>query len=683
MYNFIDVTEVSEGALPSEALNINGEYIENQIKGYRTLNVTGREALSPDVESFETGHMDGTRLKRKRYPERIITVRYQLVAGSNEEFRDAYNKLGQILDVENARLIFDDEPDKFFIGTPCVIDSVDAGTNAVTGNFEILCTDPFKYSVVEYEAIPALDESSVLIDYHGTYKAFPVLEADFYEEDDGTGTALTGNGDCGYVAFFTEDEKIVQLGNPDEVDGSEAYEKSQTLVNQTFLSDTAWGTTAKALWTVNAGDVLPADVVQTGDVAMAISEYEETVNSDAATSGTLFQGRSTASTPYFDYAVTARATERTANTVNLYVAVTASLANAGSYFGRGYGLTVSVYAGGAWHDATLKTTSEYWKGQTGHTVNLAFTVSGLSETDTALTGIRFKATRTDGIGQAGTVSDTACNSMPITAYSARTASGYYLTASDYGSGTGYHGASICRNIGADAAGETGAANFIFTYKQKMCIGKNTNDTAQLGGFHSHLSTDDGTVVAGVRIVKNTAGKNASLMLFVNGAKVHQVGIDMSHYNKWFGASDSAPQTSTIRKEGARVTFNIAGYVQSFVDDAIESLKVTKVTFMFEKYASNTPLSFNGLFYAKFTKNNCTTFRNVPNKFSANDVVEADCKNGEILLNGIPTPDLGALGNDWEGFVLTPGLNQIGIAYSNWVQDDYKPTFKVRYREVFL
>ena len=39
MYNFIDVTEASEGyVLPSEALKINGEYIEDLISGYRTLN---------------------------------------------------------------------------------------------------------------------------------------------------------------------------------------------------------------------------------------------------------------------------------------------------------------------------------------------------------------------------------------------------------------------------------------------------------------------------------------------------------------------------------------------------------------------------------------------------------------------------------------------------------------------
>ncbi|MBQ8528994.1 MAG: phage tail family protein, partial [Clostridia bacterium] len=61
----------------------------------------------------------------------------------------------------------------------------------------------------------------------------------------------------------------------------------------------------------------------------------------------------------------------------------------------------------------------------------------------------------------------------------------------------------------------------------------------------------------------------------------------------------------------------------------------------------------------------------------------DCKTGQIFLNGIATPALGALGNDWEDFTLTPGINQIGFSYSEWVEADYAPTFKVKYREVFL
>lgn len=681
MYTFIDTTEVSEGVtLPSEALQINGEYIENLIDGYRTLNVQGRESLSPEVSIYETGIRDGAQLQNRRFPARTIVVTYQLACASNEAFREAFNALGGILNVEDARLIFNDEQDKFFIGTPAGLDEVEPGRNYIVSSFEILCTDPFKYSVVEYEAEPWADDGTLLIDYGGTYKAYPTLEADFYSEEDTAG--LTGNGDCGFVAFFNEDEKIIQLGDPEEVDSETAYEKSQTLTNQTFLSDTAWGTTAQSLWTVNDG-IVPADVTQVGDVAMQVASYA-TPSSPAATSGTLLsKKKSDVGSPYIYYTVTAKASKRTANSVYVTATITSALWTSQSWFGNGYGLKGSLYIGGAWHDVTLKKTSEYWKGATGHTVNLSFTVSGLTESQTALTGMQFKVTRTDSYGTTGTLNAVSCNNLAISAYETDTAEKYYLAAADYGSGTGYHGPSITRTLTADASGEVGATDFTFTYSQKMCIGNGTNAANQLGGFHAHLSADDGTVIAGVRIVKTAAGKSASLMLYVNGEKVHQVGIDLSYYNQYFGASSKSVQTSKITKTGNKVVFNIGGYSQTFINDAISDIMVTKITFMFEKYASSTALEYNGLFTAKFIKNNCDTYRDIPNKFSTNDVVKADCKNGEIYLNGILSPELGALGNDWEDFYLTPGLNQIGIAYSDWVEADYAPAFKVRYREVFL
>ena len=682
MYEFIDVNEVSAGAyLPAEALMLNGEYIENLIDGYRTLAVTGREALTPELNTFETGIRDGAKLLNRRYPARTIIVKYQLIAKSNEAFREAYNKLGEILNVEDAELIFNDEQDKYFKGTPSLIGEVDAGRNAVVGEIEFTCNDPFKYSVIEYEAEAALADGSILIDYNGTYKSFPVLEAEFYNEAENgeTETTLTGNGDCGYVAFFNESEKIIQLGDPDEADVTDGLAKSQTLINQTFLSNTAWGTTAKKLWTVNDSTPLPVTVTKVGTVAMAAAATASTTA--ASTSGTLLTITSNADVPAVNYVIKAQATNRTENSVKVAIAITTSLGRDASWIGNGVVMTGSVYIGGAWHDVTIKKGSEYWKGRTGHTVNLNVTVTGLSSTTASITGIKFKVA--NSYDATGTLAATNCNNLAISPYASAEASAYYLKASSYGSGSAWHGPSITRSIGADAAGVTGAANFIFTYKQKMCIGNGSNDTKQLGGFHCYLTDANNKTVAGVRIVKTKADKFASLMLFVNGVKVHQVGIDISYYNKYFGCSEKSVQTSTIRKDGSQIVFNIGGYRQVFTEDAVKDLAVTKVTFMFEQYGTNTALSYNGLFYAKFTKNNCSTYKDIPNKFGANDVLEADCKDGSVYLNGILSPDLGALGNDWEGFYLTKGLNQIGVAYSEWVTDAYAPTFKVRYREVFL
>ena len=688
LYNFVDTNEVSAAALPAEALQINGQYIENLIDGYRTLNVAGREALSPELLTYETGIRDGEKLLNKRYPARTITVTYQLIAESNEDFRAKYNALGGILNVTDAELIFADETDKFYIGTPVDIGEIEPGRNAVVGQFSLHCADPFKYSVTEFEATPSLDEKSVLIDYNGTYKSYPILEADFMSEtevgaDGETAGTLTGAGDCGYVAFFNESEKIVQLGNPAEADG-ETVAASQTLINQTFVSSTAWGTTAKNLWAVNGGEI-PATVQQVGSVAMKAADPAD--SSTDTTSGTLVPKTKTKySAPLFYYTVKAKASNRTADSVKLDVTITTALSHSSSYFGRGYGLKASLYVNGAWKSVTLKTTSEYWKGTAGHTKNMSVTVTGLTSAATSLTGLKFKVDRTETTsdsGKAGKLDEMACSALKIPVYSVFDIEDYFLTASSFGTGSAWHGPSITRQIGADAAGEVGASEFRLTYKQKMCIGNSSSATNQMGGFHVHLNDANGKTIAGVRVVKTAAGKQASLMLFVNGQKVHQVGIDLTYNNKYFGAGTNAVQASSITKSQNKVYFNIGGYSQYFVDDAIEGVKVTSVTFMFEQHSTKTALSYNGLFWAKFVKNHCDTFAEIPNKFSANDVVEADCSDGKIYLNGTQSPELGALGNDWEEFYLTPGLNQIGFAYSDWLTSETAPEIKVRYREVYL
>lgn len=45
-YKFIDVDDDIESFLPAEAMSYNGVYLENEIEGYRTLNVSGRELMS-------------------------------------------------------------------------------------------------------------------------------------------------------------------------------------------------------------------------------------------------------------------------------------------------------------------------------------------------------------------------------------------------------------------------------------------------------------------------------------------------------------------------------------------------------------------------------------------------------------------------------------------------------------
>lgn len=564
MYKFVDTNEASGGViLPSEALQINGEYIENLIPGYRTLSVSGREALSPEISTYETGIRDGSVIKSRRYPARTITVKYQLITKDPETFREAYNKLAGILDVEEATLIFNDENDKFFTGTPSAIGAVDVGKKAVVGEFNLFCADPLKYSINEYEAEPVEtkdDNRSFIINYNGTYKAFPTLEARFFDEseanEDGeTENVLTGAGDCGYVAFFNDKGKIIQLGDPDELDGEE-LPKSQTLIHWDFMSKPKWGTAARKKWTENVG--------------------------------------------------------KTSDSVKML--------------------------------------------------------------------------------QTGTV-DT------VQAYENAPADGFYLSAVDYGNGEKWHGPTITRTIPADLTGEVGASNFTLKYSTKIAMGDGTAAEKQLGIFQAILSSgsgDDRKIVAGVSVYKGSTGKKAELRFYVNGKKIYSLDIDLTMYNKYFGnniladegkgiKASKSVKTSYIEKIGNKVAFNVGGIKQVFTvaDKKFTDLQVNEVTFTFMQWAERIPLSYNGLYYAKFTKHNCTTWREVPNKFSSADVITADCSTGEIFLNDAPSPQYGALGNDWEEFYLRPGVNQIGTSCSEWLKGKYVPECRVRYREVFL
>ena len=228
LYDFIDTTSnISAGNyLPAEAMSFNGVYLENEIDGYRTLSVQGRELASSSINDIEINSKDGTHYKSRRYDPRIITVKYQLITKSNSEFRKAFNKMNSIFAVEQAQIIFNDEPDKFFIGTTQGNHEIEGGSNSVIGEIEIYCADPFKYSVKEKTVTATLDDGYTFsIDYQGTRKAYPKVTA-------------VMNGDNGFFALINDQKKILQFGNADKVD-DESKPKSEYLCHLSDFSKLA------------------------------------------------------------------------------------------------------------------------------------------------------------------------------------------------------------------------------------------------------------------------------------------------------------------------------------------------------------------------------------------------------------------------------------------------------------
>lgn len=224
MYNFVDTTTGQTGskALPAEAMKYNGVYLEDEIPGYQTLYVSGRELMESEVQEKEITGIDGSVYYGKTYPPRTITVGYQLIAKDNAAFRAAFNKMNQILSAEQVQIIFADETDKYFIGTKVGNEVPDPGINAVVSEFEIYCPDPRKYATTLKEFTVTRNDEGILeatIDNDGSVPACIDYE-------------IINRQDNGYIGIVAE-SGVMEFGKREEVDG-ETYKQNETLLH---LSD--------------------------------------------------------------------------------------------------------------------------------------------------------------------------------------------------------------------------------------------------------------------------------------------------------------------------------------------------------------------------------------------------------------------------------------------------------------
>lgn len=569
MYQFKDITDHSTpiSILPSEAVMINGVYLENVIDGYRTLYVKGRDALSPEMELGQVGASDGAYIKTRRFPARVLTIGYQISADSTGAFNLAFKKLNDYLNVTDAQIIFADETDKYLTGTPSGYGDIPAGELTVKGEFNITCPDPFKYSTTEYEVSPTLDDGATfVVDYQGTYPAYPVLQTNFYESD----TEDNTDGECGFVAFSTQNADVLQFGTVAEPDTV-----TQTVQNLVDSVTTTWKETKCLL--------------------------NEPFNSLTG-----------------------------------------------------------------------------WTSNDGYTGASTYVKAGTARASTLNAG-----------------SDKAVN------------------ASSYGATTAkqWHGVTVKKTLPSDGGNPAtvGAVN----WKVHMGTRYATNSVAktakaQAGMIRTAILDSSGKEIAGATIFKMQGTSVGKIQFRVNGATVKTAtNIDLTYYNARFGykkrSSDKRPCNIDITKAGDKFIFNVGGITFSYRLSTLANTVAKSVSIYLAQWGAVPVTSFMGIYSCQFTSTSVTKTKTtetweqltriveVENTFTSNDVLVCDCADGSIRLtnafsdevNGGLHPELGALGNDWESFYLTKGINQIGTMYSDWVADAYKPTFKLRYRERYL
>lgn len=211
--------------LYSEAVSLDGEYIENNVDGYHTINVSGRESLEYDIDEEDrpTG-MDGMEYYGKRQGGRTLTVRFALSAPSAQEFMARYRKLKKFCRGEDRLIRFKDEPNAHYTGMLKSIEEPDEGSTQVISEMQFYCPDPYLVSDV-ITTVTAVSEDGKLvahIDNDSSGDVYPVYRIKHKAEN-------------GYIGIVHEGGAF-EMGNIEEADQT-PYQQSERLI--TDLSDFA------------------------------------------------------------------------------------------------------------------------------------------------------------------------------------------------------------------------------------------------------------------------------------------------------------------------------------------------------------------------------------------------------------------------------------------------------------
>ncbi|MCV2528048.1 phage tail family protein, partial [Melissococcus plutonius] len=168
MYNFADTIikkQFYEKNLPIPAMNYDGIFLEEVFENYQTLNVSGREMLSVELQSDNIS--TGSIVSSQRLPARSLKVSYQIRNDDPEQLLINYRQLMKYLYREqDVPIYFNDERDIFYYGRYSGSDEVPSDRYMLTSSFDIYCANPRKYSQKVFEV-----KDQILSPF--VYKAYP------------------------------------------------------------------------------------------------------------------------------------------------------------------------------------------------------------------------------------------------------------------------------------------------------------------------------------------------------------------------------------------------------------------------------------------------------------------------------------------------------------------------------
>ena len=692
MYTFVDIDEYQTGrVLPAEAMSYNGTYIENEITGYRTLYTSGRELLVSELQTGEINGIDGARYLGRRRPVRTIKVGYQLIADSPSEFRNKFNKLNSLLRGEQVQIIFADEPDKYFIGTKTGNTEIEPGMNAVIGEIEITCVDPYKYSTTLKGFTAGLPDSDAILSIEpsqaGSGEPSP---ANVRQISGHTGIDVTESGLI-YRVSFPSSAGTVYGGTVDLGAGTLTVDKYCILVDPSKIPDNYIHLDVLTE-NVRIGNLLlsnhfgaPNAVGNTNAISNWLPNKGGGYSSDVT--GFYFSSK----TAFYLFCPKTLFASQDAAGFKQY------LADNPLYIC--YDLeTPQTYQLSAAENGVIKLNINN-EGTEPCAVRYEIT----NNADNGLIGIvsnqgvlQFGSPEeVDGEQFQGNEKLSDISNWPATRKTSSVMHPSYnyqgtikkinnvnglnvtgLVINSFGTrveGT-WNGACQELTLPADSTGATGAKNFYCWMNHWFMTGV----LGQTGEQGVAFVTSDNKFICGVQIVKADAvGNDAYIEYFVNGKIKKQI-----HFQPTVFDSDNpfnGRGANDVLKEGSTVRFYWWGTYFSFTDPEIEDMECAKIQLTFDNYGTRESyVSVNAIGEIKFEKMNVDGWKDIPNRYRTGDKVIIDGSESKVYVNSMYRPQDEVIGSRY--FKAEPGTNEVQVVVSDWCAA--APTVKAYIREVW-
>ena len=642
MYDFRETTPFTgsdDNQRPAEAMLIDGQYIEDLIPGYSTLQVSGRELLSQSIEKQTIGKSDGDFIQYARNPSREIVVGYRLAASDNLSFRQAFYKLNSILHGDSHQVSFNDDPSKYWIATFSDIDDVPKGRNAITSSFTLFVPDGIAHSVATQTAdnMPYKDVPVNLLTGTSDQETSGTVDINSWNAPNKhPNISVTPGQKFAYQIFITNDNTV-----------------DLNAVVATFSGPD---------WKLNyIGNIIKAGTSGYSSVTFTIPSGVDSIVANGATLVKLVPNAKT--TVYWQEEKLNAGTTVSPWSPNPadpeYYTNTITVPNAGTYpsepvitatiNGDDGVLTAINDQGSVLQFGSPDETDGFVKQKSERVYHLDFNQTPTGVTlNNGVTAFPYYEHGNDANVQSGPFGYANGIAYPSTQ---RTHSNYW------------NGPSMSGTIPKNSKGSN-TANFQFV--NRVNVGTNA---AEVGRFEFNL-TYKGKIVASLALFDDSASNDQWVFsgTVYDGSQAQMLFFDLLPRNYYRDGNYNA----VITKMGDQLTFRLDridlgdGGIETRTVSGFSSVPIDGWTAWFPGFSDQRGWSINWQ-DSYFEWINVDYWDDIPNRFKDGDVVQIDVANRRVLVNGAEDRTLQTIGNDWGGFKIQPGNNTIELLTSSWAK----------------